>query len=141
MPIAPLRRTRRTALRLLFAATYALGTLGHVYLTLTDRTLYYAFADLALVETYRDIWTSFVVPNLAVLLPAVILFEAILAVTILWGGRVGRLGNLAGAVFQLALVPSGPWGVVNLVLAGGHLWLARQPLATTTRRRDVAPAT
>jgi hypothetical protein len=35
-------------------------------------------------------------------------------------GRAVRAGHAAGAVFQFALVPSGPWGVINLGLAAVH---------------------
>ena len=116
---------RSDVLRLLLGTLYAVGALIHGYFALVTPDLYLVFADMALVAAYRELWLAVVVPNLGVLLPAVILFEAGIAVTILWRGRTVTIANLAGGCFQLGLVLSGPWGVINLGLAVVHLYLAR----------------
>lgn len=109
------------------AAIYALGALVHLYFTVTGPELYERFGDMALLTAYRDLWTAVVVPNLRLLLPAVILFEAGVAVALVTK-RFARLGNVGGAAFQLALVPTGPWGPINLLLAAVHARLLGRPV-------------
>ncbi|MFP9190952.1 hypothetical protein ACLI4Q_04705 [Natrialbaceae archaeon A-CW1-1] len=112
-------------LRIVLGLLYAVGALVHGYFALVTPYLYQVFADMALVAAYRELWLAVVVPNLGVLLPAVILFEAGVAVALLWRGPTVTVGNLAGGCFQLGLVLSGPWGVINLGLALVHFYLAR----------------
>ncbi|WP_124196854.1 hypothetical protein [Natrarchaeobius chitinivorans] len=112
-------------LRIVLGLLYAVGALVHGYFALVTPDLYLVFADMALVTTYRELWLAVVVPNLGVLLPAVILLEAGIAVAILWRGRTVTVANLVGGCFQLGLVLSGPWGVINLGLAAVHFYLAR----------------
>lgn len=111
---------RWTVLTLVLGATYLLGAAVHVWLGATAPETYVRFADLALVDRYTQLWRALVVPNLRVLQPAVVAGEFLLGLALLRGGRATRYGHVAGAVFQLVLVPSGPWGVVNGVLAIGH---------------------
>ena len=125
MPLIFPEPHRSDVLRLLLGTLYAVGALIHGYFALVAPDLYLVFADMALVAAYRKLWLAVVVPNLAVLLPAVILFEAGIAAALLWRGRTVAVGNLAGGCFQLGLVLSGPWGVLNLGLAVGHFYLAR----------------
>jgi hypothetical protein len=104
---------------------YAVGALIHGYFALVAPDLYLVFADMALVAAYRELWLAVVVPNLGVILPAVILFEEGIAVAILWRGRTVTVANLAGGCFQLGLVLFGPWGVINPGLTVVHLYLTR----------------
>lgn len=97
--------------------------------------LYDVFAEMALVAIYRELWLSLVVPNLQILLPIVVLFEAGVAMGLLWRGRAVTIANVAGAIFQVGLVLSGPWGILNLGLAGVHLHLARFDFRESMTRR------
>lgn len=106
------------------AGTYLLGGMSHLVLAVTSIELYESFADRALVGAYTEVWTAVVVPRLAVLVPLVGLFELAVGGALLWRGRAVRMGHAAGAVFQVALVLSGPWGVVNAALALVH-WAGR----------------
>lgn len=127
--------------RVLLGGLYVVGAVVHVFFTLFLPDLYQVFADMALVAAYRDLWLSVVVPSLWFLLPAVILFEGGIALAIVWHGRVVTLATLAGAMFQLGLVLSGPWGFINLGLADIHLYLARFDFrhpAITLRNDSVA---
>ena len=109
----------------MLAVLYAVGALVHLYFSLFTPELYEVFVEMALVDAYRVLWLSYVVPNLHVLLPAVIVFEAGIAALLLWRGRVVTVANVAGGCFQLGLVLSGPWGLLNLGLAAVHFALAR----------------
>ena len=113
------------AVRIALGLLYAAGALIHLYFILYAPGLYELFAEVALVATYRELWLSLVVPNRWILLPIVVLLEAGVAAGLLWRGRVVTVANVAGAIFQFGLVLSGPWGILNLGLAGVHLYLAR----------------
>lgn len=114
-------------LRLGFAATYLLGGIAHFVLIARSPGIYESFADMALVGIYTDAWREFVLPNLAVVVPLVGLFELAVGVTLLWRGRAVRLAHIAGAIFQVGLVLSGPWGAINAGLALLHVGAARVP--------------
>jgi hypothetical protein len=111
---------RVDAVRLLLGASYLLGALVHVLLGLRAPETYAEFVDLTPWAAYGEAWRAFVVPNLGVLQPLVVLFELTVGLALLVRGRAVRAGHAGGAVFQLALVPSGPWGVINLGLAAVH---------------------
>lgn len=118
---------------------YAVGAIVHAYFALFTPEMYEAFADVALVAIYREMWSNFVIPNLWLLLPAVILFEIAVAIALLGRGRVVKLANVAAGLFQLGLVLSGPWGVINLVLAAVHFALARVDVHQPVYRRSRDP--
>ena len=122
-------------IRIVLAVLYAVGALIHLYVTLFAPELYEVFVEMALVEMYRALWLSYVVPNLDILLPLVIVFEAGIAVALLWRGRVVTVANVAGGCFQLGLILSGPWGLLNLGLAGIHFYLARVDFQEPAVRR------
>ena len=126
---------RWTLARLALAITYLLGGVAHLVLAATSLEFYESFADVALLGAYTDLWGEFVVPNLAVLVPLVALFELALGVALLWRGPAVRLAHAGGAGFQAALVLSGPWGPVNAVLAGIHAVAARRAYPTTVAGR------
>ncbi len=135
-----LTATRRRWLSGGLAAIYALGAIVHLYFTLTGPEVYERFGDLALLSVYRDLWTAFVVPNLRVLLPVVILFEAGVAWALV-SRRFAHMGNVGGATFQLALVPTGPWGPINVLLAGVHAALLGLPDWESSGTEQSGPAT
>lgn len=109
--------------RVVLAGIYGIGAVIHAYFTLTDPAVYEQFGQLALLDSYTHLWRTLVVPNLRLLLPLVVLFEAGVAVAVLGRGRIARVGNALGGLFQLALVPTGPWGPINLGLALVHGYL------------------
>lgn len=130
-----IRRWERV--RLALGATYLLGALTHVALGAFAPDVYRQFADQALLPAYTDLWQTLVVPTLAVLQPLVTVFEFALAAALLWRGRAVVAGHAAGALFQVGLVLSGPWGVVNAALALVHLAALRvsYPTVALTARR------
>ncbi len=102
----------------LLGVMYLLGAALHIGLGLFAPESYEQFADRALHVSYTQLWRTFIVPNLSVLQPSVIALEAGIGLALLWRGR--KFGHAAGGMFQLALVPSGPWGPINLLLAAIH---------------------
>lgn len=67
-----------------------------------------------------------------------LVFEAAVAAALLWSGRVVTLANVAGGCFQLGLVLSGSWGLLNVALASGHValrWEESQESAVQRRLR------
>lgn len=126
--------TREQTLRYLLAGVYALGAIVHVYFLLVVPEIYEVFADLALLSLYQTFWTGYIVPNLSVLIPIVILFELSVAIALLGNDSISAFGNFAGAAFQFGLVLSGPWGLINLGLAILHLFLS----GPTETRRDIS---
>jgi hypothetical protein len=117
-PLVP-RRWRLATVGL--AATYLLGGLAHLYLGARAPAVYERFADRALLDAYRSVWMAIVVPNLDVFQPLVTLFEFGTGLALLWRGRPVRVAHGLGLGFQVSLVLSGPWGVVNALLAAAHL--------------------
>ena len=126
---------RWTFARVALAVTYLLGGVAHLVLAATNLAFYESFADMALVGPYTDLWRDLVVPNLAVLVPVVGLFELAVGVALLWRGRAVQVAHAGGAVFQVGLVLSGPWGVVNAVLAGVHALAARRSYPASSAER------
>ena len=119
------------------AGIYGLGALVHLYFLAVDPGVYEQFGELALLEGYRTLWDGFVVPNLRLLLPAVVLLEAGVALSILRRGHAARRGHFAGMAFQIGLVPSGPWGPINALLAFGHWRLAKRERLVDTAERSL----
>lgn len=135
---------REQTLRYLLAGVYALGAIVHVYFLLVVPEIYEAFADLALLSLYQTFWTGYIVPNLSVLIPIVILFELSVAIALLGNDSISAFGNFAGAAFQFGLVLSGPWGLINLGLAILHLFLSgptetRPDISFPSNRRSDPP--
>jgi hypothetical protein len=123
--------------RSVLGITYLLGGIAHLVLAVRAPEIYEHFAEQALVGAYADLWGDLVVPNIAVLVPLVGLFELAVGAGLLWRGRAVRLGHTGGAAFQLGLVLSGPWGIVNAGLALVHAAGARlrYPTAIPARIR------
>lgn len=119
------------ATRIVLGGMYFLGAVAHVALGLLAPEIYPQFAKQALVGVYTELWRSLVVPNLAVLQPMVILLEFGLFAALYWRGRAVLVGHTAGAVFQVSLILSGPWGLINVGLALIHLAALRQSYPMT----------
>jgi len=110
---------------------YLLGALVHIALGTLAPAVYAEFANQALLSLYRDVWGDFIVPNLAVLHPLVVVFEFTVGVALLRRGHMVLAGHAAGAVFQAGLIFSGPWGPMNALLALPHLAARRLSYPTT----------
>lgn len=138
----PLAPRRWEVVRLVLAGTYLFGAVVHFALGIAAPDVYEQFADQALHEGFTELWATFVVPNLWFLQPAVLVFELGLGVALLARGRIVRLGHAAGAIFQVGLILSGPWGIINAGLAVVHgLALRfRYPKAVTTRSPPEEPS-
>lgn len=108
-------------------ATDILGGIAHLVLAVRAPGIYDHVAEQALGGAYTDLWAELVVPNLAVLVPLVGLFELAVGAGLLWRCRAVRLGHIGGAAFQFGLVLSGPWGIINAGLALLHAAGARLP--------------
>ncbi|WP_411967057.1 hypothetical protein [Haloferax sp. YSSS75] len=107
--------------RLLLGLTYVAGALAHVYLGVRTPGVYGEITQFILFDIYRSLWVGIVLPNLQGLLAILVVFEALLGVTLLRGGADARGGLAAGAVFQLALAPLGFWWPTNVALAVVHV--------------------
>ena len=131
--------------RALLGATYLGGGLVHLYLWLRTPGVYAEMTPFVLFDWYRSLWTTLVLPNLGVLLPALAAFEFILGASVLSRGRRARAGNGLGIAFQVALAPLGFWWPANAFLAFGHALLARydfgESTASIARRRLVRNGT
>ena len=112
-------------LRFPMGGVYLLGGLVHAFFWINDPAIYEEFGHLALLDSYRELWNGLVVPNLGHLVPMVVVFEIGVGLAVLGRGPIARAGNLFGGGFQLALVPSGPWGPINLGFAVLHAYLLR----------------
>jgi hypothetical protein len=137
--VPPRERTvtarRWEVLRSGLGAIYILGGIAHLVLAVRAPEIYAHFAEQALVGAYTDLWAELVVPNLAVLVPLVGLFELAVGAALLWRARSVRLGHIGGAAFQLGLVLSGPWGIINAGLALLHAAGARLTSPTSVPAR------
>jgi len=119
------------AMRIVLGGMYLLGAFAHIAIGMLAPEIYPQFANQALVGAYTELWELLVVPYLSVLQPLVILFEFGLVIALHWRGRAVRAGHAAGAIFQVALILSGPWGVVNAGLALVHVAALRQSYPLT----------
>ncbi|KAB1193509.1 hypothetical protein GJR96_08650 [Haloferax sp. MBLA0076] len=123
--------------RLLLGLTYVGGALVHVYLGLRAPDVYGEITQYIVFDTYRTLWSGIVLPNLDGLLAILVVFEALLGVTLLRGGSDARVSLLVGAAFQLALAPLGFWWATNVALALVHVgvFVAGAPEDSPTRVR------
>jgi hypothetical protein len=88
------------------------------------RELYAVVADTAW-PSYKLLWANFVLPNLSLLVIVLVILE-MLAGAMMLSTRPShaRLGQLAGLIFNLLLVPF--WffyAIPNLLLVALHFWL------------------
>ena len=119
------------AIRIGLGALYLLGALAHIAIGLLAPEVYHQFANQALVGQYADLWISLIAPNIAILLPLIIIFEISVMAFLFWRGTAVLIGHAAGAGFQVALVLSGPWGPINAGLSFIHLFALRQTYCRT----------
>lgn len=106
------------------------GPLIHAYLITQRRELYAAVDDLA-VPLYQLLWTNLVLPYLLPLVVVLALLEATAGLLMLSSrAQRAQLGQLAGLVFNLLLVPFWfSYGIPNLLLVALHYWLWREEKA------------
>jgi hypothetical protein len=129
-------RTLRTrsaeVVRGALGVVYLAGAAVHLAFWATDRGVYAEMTPFVLFDWYRDLWTGLVLPNLAVLLPMLVVFETLVALAVLSKGEAARAGLLAGAAFNLAIAPLGWWWPTNVALAAVHVALLRVAYTETT---------
>jgi hypothetical protein len=100
------------------------GPLIHAYLMTQQRELYAAVDDTAW-SLYQTLWNGLVLPNLIPLVLLLVVLE--IGAGILMLSRQpsrAKLGNMAGLLFNLLLVPF--WffyAIPNLLLVALHFWL------------------
>jgi hypothetical protein len=89
----------------------------NVVVASVDLDLYAEFGRDPLLGAYDELWTRLVVPNLEVLVPALIAFEVLVGL-VLWTSRSPHLRTALWAIvaFQLALVPASVYAAWNLLL-------------------------
>lgn len=116
------------------------GPLIHANLITKAPQIYASIAENA-IAPYQWMWNTIVLPNLRPLISLLIFFE--MAIGILMVSQKPRnisLGNLAGAFFNLWLIPFNFfYGIPNLLLASLHFWLrynAQLESADQTRHID-----
>jgi hypothetical protein len=100
------------------------GPLIHAYLMTQQRELYAAVDDTAW-PFYQLLWANFVLPHLSLLVILLVLLEMLAGVMMISARPArARLGQLAGLIFNLLLVPF--WffyAIPNLLLVVLHFWL------------------
>jgi uncharacterized membrane protein YphA (DoxX/SURF4 family) len=98
-------RTGRLAVAVLYLAAGAL--VNAVFVASGED--YADFANSAYIPFVRDTWRSLVVPNHDLFISLLILFEAIVGLLVLSGGKRTRVGLAAAIAFHVALLSFG-WG-------------------------------
>lgn len=93
--------------RLFIAPWYLLGWLVHLFLALTNPGLYYSFGSTALLPTFRDLWQSFIMPNIVFFVLLLAAFEILVGLAIIGKGKQVKYGLIASIVFNLFLVQLG----------------------------------
>ncbi len=100
------------------------GPLIHAFMMMRHHDLYATVDDKAW-SLYQQIWSTFVLPNLALLVFLLVLLEIVAGLMMLSSRpKQARRGQLAGMLFNLLLLPF--WffyGIPNLLLVGLHYWL------------------
>jgi hypothetical protein len=115
------------------------GPLIHAYLMTQQRHLYAAVDDNAW-PLYQFLWAAVVLPNLTTFVSLLVLMEMVAGVLMISGRPSrARLGQLAGLLFNLLLVPFWfSYGIPNLLLVALHLWLWQAE--QTTSHSNLSPA-
>lgn len=110
----------------LAVVAYLGGGVFHLVLLIRgDLEPYRLFGEFALIPAYGAAWESLVLPALPWIVLPVVAFEWAAGIMMLAAGRHARIGQVAGACWNLVLAPFGWWGWTNLLLAAVHIWLAR----------------
>jgi hypothetical protein len=94
--------------RIIFGILYLGGAAANLAMLLLNSPAFYnAFADESLIPFYREAWAAVAVPNMALFVPLLILYEIVLGVMFLIGGRFLKLALVGGILFCLGTVPFG----------------------------------
>ena len=108
----------RWALGVLYVLAGALVNLVYI----TTGTDYADFADASFIPFVRDTWASVVAPNQELWIGLLIVFEALVGVLVVAGGRRTQLGMVLVMAFHVALMLFGwffwTWSVPMLVAVG-----------------------
>lgn len=138
LPFAPAISTARSpgvgfrVLRIVVGLVYTFGSASHVYFALGNPDAYADFSKWAppLSEPARDLWGWFL-DHASTLALGIALFEIVVGVAILAGGKATKLGLAAALAFHLALtVLFGMWPYTLPMLG----------LLALSLRYDYAPA-
>ena len=97
----------KNALRFFVAPWYLLGGLLHVYLALAVPEVYRGFANTALIPGFRELWRTFVVPDIVRIALALAAFEFVVGILIIGKGKSVKYGLAASILFNVFLVQLG----------------------------------
>ena len=130
------RYVGRVALFVLFAIAGALMHFIALVSGLERTDFYVAFADTAHFDWVTDAWRAVFVPNQALFVGLLAVFELIVGVLIISGGRRTQLGLMAAIAFHLAL-----WLFGGIQLAWTIVMLPFMVLLLRGERRAAARPT
>ena len=119
--------TLRNIIEIGFGLVYLMGAIfSSVYTLRHGEEFYGSFAESAWFVPSRLLVRNVVLPNSRLFTSLLIIFQLIVALSILSRGILVQPGLIAGAVFSLAavMVSSVPGALVNLALAIVQLFLA-----------------
>jgi hypothetical protein len=97
----------REIARLFFALWYLGGTLVHVFLAVFKPQGYQPFCSRAVIPLERELWGSFVMPNIRFFALTLAAFELAVGVLLLSKGTMAKLGLALSILFNLFLVQLG----------------------------------
>jgi hypothetical protein len=123
----------KNVLRLVLAVIFAVGAAANANRLSADPGAFSDFASVSFLPFYRTLWTAWVFPNIQVWVGIVIVLEAVIALLLLWKGRLPRIGMLLAAAFMVFLIPFWWLGgsLVNLAFALVFAWLLRSEYPDT----------
>jgi hypothetical protein len=114
----------------LYFLVMALGV--NLFSTLRGSSVYSDMADLAVLRPYEWLLRDVIQPVATPFTLLLIAFEVTVALLMLGKARAVKPGLLAAIVFQLALIPGlGLYGLVNIPVAAGQVWLLRHDFDRT----------
>ena len=127
------RRAGRAAVAALYLGAGALVN-GAFLLTGQD---YAKFADHSYIGFVRDTWRSLVVPNHVFFISLLIVFEVVVGILVLGGGRRTQLGLAAAIAFHVALLSFG-WGFYfwSIPMLAALTVLLRAEVAASNRTQE-----
>jgi hypothetical protein len=97
----------KNALRVFIALWYLLGWLAHVYLAITAPTTYAVFGQTALLPLLRNLWQSFIMPNIRFFALLLAAFEIVVGCLLVSKGRWVKIGLVFSLLFNLFLIVLG----------------------------------
>jgi hypothetical protein len=99
--------TQPSVARWMIALTFGYAAIYNTWLGLTKPGEYQGFADLVLIDAYRDIITGPFAANAGTFLVLIAAGQAIIAVTTALGGRTLWIGALGATLFLVGIAPFG----------------------------------